>query len=212
MISFIPTDWYWFVGGDETKAYSSKRNIYVDPASDADYADWKAITQRDAVQIASEAELWYYIQNLQPAWMFDGTTFSQPAEGAYTQPQLWGYSDKVRLDTLSEGIIAEGIPIKTDIDSQQRITNARTAAEADPQYTTTIVGTDGVTYPVDAPKIILISDDFLAHATDMADTHAQVHTDVESGTITTLAQIDAAYAAGVRREIQDGSRNHYHRK
>lgn len=54
MKPFNPTDWYWIVGGDETKVFSSASGNYVQP-SDATYQAWLA----DGVpsRIASEAEL-----------------------------------------------------------------------------------------------------------------------------------------------------------
>lgn len=38
---FNPLDWYWHVGGDLTRAFSSKLGDYV-PASDAAFTVWKA--------------------------------------------------------------------------------------------------------------------------------------------------------------------------
>lgn len=51
---FDPADWYWFVGGDETRAYASGRQAFVS-RDDAGFRAWSA----DAVpsRIASEAEL-----------------------------------------------------------------------------------------------------------------------------------------------------------
>ena len=206
---FYLPDWYWFVGGDDTQAYSSARNVYVDAATDAAYLQWKEqANPSGAVPIESEVELWYYIKNLQPAWLFDGTTFSQPAEGQYTKPQLKNYALTVRIENETGGITAEGIPLRTDPVAQQRISNARTAAEVDPLYTTTALGTDGVLYPIDATQIIAISDAFIAFATSLADTYAVVHADIDSGTVTTPEQIDTAFA-GVTREVRDGRRNHF---
>lgn len=205
-------DWYWFVAGDTGLAYSSRRNVYVDAASDADYAAWKQ-TNGDAVPIDSEADLWAsYMNQVYPLWMFDGAEFSQPAEGEYTATQLKNYSEKVRLDTVGAGMVADGIPIQTDLAHQQRVTNARIAAEADQQYSTTIIGTDGVLYPVNASKAIAVSDAFLAHATDIADCSSQLYADIDAGTVTTLQQIDDRYSLEVRGNIKDGRSNHYHRK
>lgn len=36
---YTPADWYWIVGGDESKVYSSKSGDYV-PVSDAAYQAW----------------------------------------------------------------------------------------------------------------------------------------------------------------------------
>lgn len=38
---YTPADWYWFVGGDESRLYSSKAGDYVAPDAPA-YAAWRA--------------------------------------------------------------------------------------------------------------------------------------------------------------------------
>lgn len=37
---YNPSNWYWFVGSDTTKAWSSARAVYVSTASDATYKQW----------------------------------------------------------------------------------------------------------------------------------------------------------------------------
>ena len=44
---FIPHDWYWFVGGEEHRVYSTKTGCYV-PSNDQAYLAW-----RDATALAS---------------------------------------------------------------------------------------------------------------------------------------------------------------
>jgi hypothetical protein len=207
MITFNPRDWYWFVGGDGSKLYGSKNNVYVDPNSDPDYTAWTA-GGGVAPQIPSEAEIWYYLKDVYPAWMFDGTTFSQPAAGAYTTDQLKAYGQTVRENTAAAGVIASGVPLNTDQFTRDRITNARIAAENDNSYTTTIHGSDGNLYPVTNTDIINISDDVIAFGTNLADTYTTTHQGIDGGTITTLQQIDDAFA-GVSRNIKNGKKNHY---
>lgn len=55
MIGFDPYNWYWIVGGDESKLYSSKTGDYVLPTSE-DYLAWTS-TGGVPTRIASEAEL-----------------------------------------------------------------------------------------------------------------------------------------------------------
>lgn len=52
---FRADDWYWFVGGDETRAYSSAAGDYV-AAGDATFLAWQA-DGGAASRIASEIEL-----------------------------------------------------------------------------------------------------------------------------------------------------------
>ena len=103
------------------------------------------------------------------------------------------------------------IPIKTDDSARLKISNARIAAVADKHYSTTILGSDGNLYPVDDAQIIAISDDVIAFGTKLADTYATVHDGADSGTITTLKQIDDAFAA-VNKSITEGKSNRYRGK
>ncbi|TYL87453.1 DUF4376 domain-containing protein [Bradyrhizobium cytisi] len=204
MDRFNPTNWFWFVG-DNTKVYASARNIYVtkdDPA----YVAWSESNL--TMTMPDEAELWYYMKAVLPPWVFDGTTFVQPGEGAYTQTQLKSYSGVVEDVAANSGMVAAGIPIGTDPITKRKIADARTAAEADPEYTTTVVGSDGNLYPADAAKLIEMSDAVIAFGTVLNDTYATLHTDIDAGTVTTLQEIDAAFA-GVARDIKHGRRNHY---
>lgn len=36
---YNPSDWYWFVGGDQTQVFSSARGVFV-PSSDASFIAW----------------------------------------------------------------------------------------------------------------------------------------------------------------------------
>jgi hypothetical protein len=212
-MTFNPHDWYWFVGDDRSKVYSSARNTYVDPNSDQGYRNWmqNVYMGHPAVQFQHESEVWYYVKEFMPAWMWNGTSMSQPSEGNYQPDQLKAYAEIVRETTASGGMTAEGIPIKTDDSARLKISNARIAAVADKHYSTTILGSDGNLYPVDDAQIIAISDDVIAFGTKLADTYATVHDGADSGTITTLKQIDDAFAA-VNKSITEGKSNRYRGK
>lgn len=55
-VYYNPTDWYWIVNRDETRAFSSKRNQYV-PADDEAYAEWAVRGDTRTTHIAGESEL-----------------------------------------------------------------------------------------------------------------------------------------------------------
>lgn len=55
MRDYNPSDWYWFVDGDETRVFSSKAGNFVQP-SNAAYAAWLA-EGGVPTRIASKAEL-----------------------------------------------------------------------------------------------------------------------------------------------------------
>jgi len=201
--AFDARDWYWQIVQDihETKAapatsvYSSKRNIYVDPATDAEYLAWQEF-HGGAVpnKATSESDIWYHVKDLKPAWLYDGTTFSQPAIDKYHPFQLSNYSAMKRWETETKGIKASGVPMKTDDRSKQMIGNARQAAVADSSFTTTWVGGDGKLYPVDANDLIKMGDAVVDHVDSCFDVFANLDPQIKSGAITTLKQIEDAYA------------------
>lgn len=55
MKPYTPSDWYWYVGGDKTKVYSSAVGDYV-PNADPTFQAWVA-GGGIATNIANEAEL-----------------------------------------------------------------------------------------------------------------------------------------------------------
>ena len=74
---YNPLDWYWTVGSDATKVYSSKLGGYV-PAADATYQAWRAAGNNPS-SVINEAELGdilapYYpdVARPTPAAMLDG--------------------------------------------------------------------------------------------------------------------------------------------
>lgn len=93
------------------------------------------------------------------------------------------------------GVAIGGVPVATDDRSKQMIIGARIAADADPNWTTQWVGADGAIYPIDAAAIITISNAVQAHVNACFATYASVKAQIDAGTITTTAAIDAAFAA-----------------
>ncbi|PZU93142.1 MAG: hypothetical protein DI527_07735 [Chelatococcus sp.] len=92
------------------------------------------------------------------------------------------------------GILVGGVPVATDDRSKLMITGARVAAAADPGWSTVWHGADGATYPIDAAAMIAISDQVQSHVNAGFATFASVKAAIETGTITTAAEIDAAFA------------------
>lgn len=194
-MTFNANDWYWTVGDDTTKVYSSLRNIYV-PPTDAGYLSWLANSGMGAVQnIASESDIWYYVNAFQPWWLWDATTLkmSQPAAGQWTKGQLQNYDTDARTRRVAGGITAAGIPVKTDDTSRGLINTAAAAARADPDYTTTWYGSDGKFYPVDSATMISVAVAVEKHTNDCYAVFAQVSDEITLNTITTTAQIDQAF-------------------
>lgn len=118
-----------------------------------------------------------------------------PVDPAELKASLTAYAADVRWRKETGGIVAGGVPIATDDRSKQMIIGARIAADADPNWTTQWIAADGSIVPIDAAAIIAISDAVQAHVNDCFTSYALVKTDIDSGTITTTAEIDAAFAA-----------------
>lgn len=190
---FNLNNWYWYVAGDTTQVYSSTRNIYVDPAADVDYQNWAQLNTSPN-SIDSEAELWYQLSNILPAWLFDGTTFSQPAVGAYTQTQLISYASLARFNCEQAGTVASGVPVATDERGLMLINGARWACDGNPTWTTIWVGTDGQHYPVNQAQMIEICNIVTNRTEQTYTTYGGVVADINNQTITTLAEIDAAFS------------------
>jgi Domain of unknown function (DUF4376) len=182
-----PADAYWKVSDHGDAIYSSKRNIYV-PASDP-----AAVAYGDVATVPNEAEIWEMVKPFKPEWLWNGETMSQPAEDQYTKDQLQNYNTKRRFETCDGGMVASGVPVRTDDRSRNFMQGARTMAEADPDFTTTWYGSDGQFYPIDAAKIIAITDAVGAHTNNCFTVYSQLSNDILTNSVTTLAQIDAAY-------------------
>jgi hypothetical protein len=190
---FDPKDWYWFVAGDSANVYSSARNIYV-PTSDSNYATWLQ-HNGGAPSVPTESDIWYYVKDFQPWWLWDAGAqkVSQPSVGAWHKQQLRQYNTDVRTRIVGGGMTAAGIPIKTDDIARGFINDARTHADADPTYTTQWYGSDGEFYPVDAATIISMSDLVARHTSDCYLVFKDMDEKILLNTITTTAQVDAAY-------------------
>jgi hypothetical protein len=190
------TDHYWVVGGSSTQVYGSKTNIYV-PVADANYVAWLN-AGNVATPIAVEADIWPCQAPLKPAWLFDGTTFAQPAAGAWTKTQLHAYSVMTRYNTEQGGLtLSSGMPILTDDRSQAKINGARLAAVNNAAFTTEWHAADGTFHHMLSADVISMSDQLQTHIDNSFTTSSTVATDIEAGTTTTLTQIDAAFAAVV---------------
>jgi hypothetical protein len=183
---FNPANWYWFVGSDQTRVYSSARNTYVDAGTDQDYLAWKASNW--TVTIEDEPTLWQsYMKDVLPATAFNGETFSQPAVGEYTKPQLQSYSEEARVKKENGGIVVDGVPVRTDTAGVQ---NAYLASSAQTQPTRW-VGGDGKVYKIKAVQPIL--DGITSNFTRCVETYADLQPKIESGEVTTPQQIDDAF-------------------
>jgi hypothetical protein len=187
---------YWAIGGSETEVYSSAANSMV-PVDDPDYLAWG----RTATPIPSEAELADVLKAypvIKP-WLFNAAdSFIQPAAGVYSAPQLKAYSDDARWRKEQGGIVTTaGFPIKTDDRAQAKITGVWSAASIQPDVITPWHCADGTVVQLDAAGMTAMHDDLLTHFNDCFSISADNYTAIDAGTMTTLEEIDAAFAAPI---------------
>lgn len=178
MTIYVATDWYWLVAGDETRVWSSGRGTYV-PADDLDYAAWRE-AGRAATRIATEQDL----TDVLAVYGMRGP-----------HVDLVAYAADARWRRETGGITIDGLHIATDDRSKLLIAGARIQAEADPAWSTVWTAADGTRHPVTAAHVIAISAAVLAHVDAGFRIYDQVLAGIASGTITTPAEIDAAFAA-----------------
>ena len=177
---FNPANWYW-TKDDGTTVFSSERMSVV-PSNDAGY-----LTHLELVGGTSR---WPVDANGQQT-----TASMQDALAPYNlDASLVNYAARKRWEKEIGGIVVSGVAVATDDRSKQMIMGARIAAEADANFTTPWVAADGTVVELTAAEVIGVSNAVLAHVQNCFTTFASVKADVESDTITTRAQVDAAFA------------------
>lgn len=121
--------------------------------------------------------LWVYVEPPQP-----------------TVADLSAHAAQSRWEKETGGFTLNGMHIATDDRSKIMISGARVAAEADPNFTTQWKGADGAFVTLDAAMIMAISNAVSTHVSNCFALEAQVLAQIEAGTITTAAEIDAVFA------------------
>jgi len=202
-------DHYWIIGGSSSEVYSSATNTMV-PSSDAAYVAWTEVNQ--VSQIPSVEEL---VQPLQangsrlPSWIFNAPSFIQPATGAYDAEQLKAYNDDARWRKEQGGLTTTaGFPIKTDDRAQAKITGVYAASKESPAVVTPWHAADGTVHELDATGMYNLNADLLTHINNCFSISADNYAAIDAGTITTLEQIDSAYAAPITQERKDWLEQH----
>lgn len=108
---------------------------------------------------------------------------------------LIAFAAEMRWQREVGGMVAGGVPIATDDRSKLMIAGARLAALANPGWSTRWQGRDGQSYAVDAEAILAISLAVEAHVNAAFARFAEVKDEIDAGTLTTPAQVEAAMAA-----------------
>jgi hypothetical protein len=172
---YNPSDWYWVIGGDAANVWSSKRAMLV-PVGDTTYVAWLA-EAGGASPLATMQELYTVLAAQYPAG------------------SLQSYNPDARYRKASGGVTIAGNPYLTDPVSRNTVSSAHDYAVANPGHVTDWKLADGT--------FIQLTEAQLAHVLQEMATFVQSCFTCEStnaaaiagGTMTTIAQIDAAYAA-----------------
>jgi hypothetical protein len=189
-------NWYWDVRDHQASGvFSSATMLYV-PVTDPTYLAWVA-SGRTANPIDNEIGLWEVLQGARtppPAWWFDGTTFSRPSATSYTADQLWGYSADARWRRETGGVTINDMFITTDLQSQAKLTGAYSFAVKNPSTTLQWKLPSGFVN-LSSDEVIIVADGVGKFIEDCFAAEAVLHDQIAAGVVTTLEQIDAAYAA-----------------
>jgi hypothetical protein len=189
-------DHYWIIGGSTTDVYQSKTNTMVaidDPA----YVAWSAA--KSPSTILNEAELAEVLSKYGsplPAWLLAAPSFIQPTPDTYSPEQLVAYSENKRWIKEQGGLtLSSGKPIKTDDRAQAKINGSKLMAiDKTTAYNPFWHFADGSIAQLASTDVIAMSNDLQNHVENCFTISANNATGIGNGTITTLEQIDAAYA------------------
>jgi hypothetical protein len=175
MRPFDITDWFWKVGEDTSIVWSSAMAGFI-PTNESAYLDFieggNAPTNIDT----QESLLAIFAER-------------------YPAGSLWTYAAEKRHATEVGGVSVAGIAVATDDRAKIMVLGARIAAEATAGFTADWVAADGSVHALTAADMIGISDAVLAHVNGCFSVYAGVKSQIDAGVITTIAQIDAAFAA-----------------
>ena len=136
------------------------------------------------------------IAGVEVGWVVSGSTVVPPGPlPPPTKPELIAYSANARFNKASGGVTVAGAPYYSDPTARNTLASAHDYAVANPGHITDWKLADGTFIQLDEPT--------LAHSLQQMATFVQSCftcestslTAINSGTMTTIAQVDAAYAA-----------------
>jgi len=177
-VAYTPEDWYWFIGADTTNVWSSKRCMMVVASTDQEYIDWSAV--RGAPTLGTMAEL----EEMMTTQFPPGT--------------LKSYNPYARYNKASGGVVVTSISaaaFMSDPVSRNTLANADAFAKANPGHMTDWKLADGTFVTLSEAQLATALNDMAIFVQSCFTCESANLTDINGGTITTIAQIDAAYAA-----------------
>jgi hypothetical protein len=190
-----PFDHYWIIAGSQTDVYQSRTNTLV-ATSDVDYAAWAE--NNVAGQIASEADLGEVVRGYGlplPAWLFNAASFIQPSPTTYSNAQLAAYAADARFRHASGGVSIGGKPYLSDPVSRNTVASAHDYAVANPGHVTDWKLADGTFIQLSEAQLATVLQEMATFVQSCFTCESTTLTGINGGSITTIAAIDAAFAA-----------------
>ena len=176
---YAPSNWYWVVGGDQDKVWSSTAAGYVN-MSDESYAEWLEAGGRPT-PIGSIEDLAQVF-----AEQYPGGMLTMYANAVQWTKAIGGYQTTVGEQSIT-------FPTSTE---SMGLISGKVQRLQQPDPPTSISWQIGPTSFIDIPAA-----DFTALATQIADFVQEtfdmlktVFSQIETGTITTREQVDVAFA------------------
>lgn len=170
-------DWYWVVANDPSNVWSSARAMSV-PDTDADYQTWLGYG-RTPTYIASQADLEAMFAVQYPA-------------GA-----LRPYNADARYRKASGGVIITSLsPVLflTDPTSRNTVNSAYQYAATNPAHLTHWKMSDGTFIDLTSAQMTTLNNTMTTFVQSCFTMESTNLTGIGNGSITTIAQIDAAFA------------------
>lgn len=192
-------DHYWVIDESETEVYQSKTNTIVS-VTNQDFIDWQQNVCPSATPIGSIAELSAVLKqrgSSLPDWLLNTQpSFIQPTSSTYSNSQLIAYDANARWIKEQGGYKTSwGMLIETNDRSQAKVNGCRIAADTSNQYTTKWYSADGTIWNLTNTQCKALANELQLHINKCFIISADDVSKIGLGTMTTLAQIDAAYAA-----------------
>jgi len=189
-------DHYWIIGGSINEVYSSKRNARV-PLTDAEYVAWRDSHAYDGTPISDEAELASVLrpQKILPEWLFNAPSFIQPSPGTYDDPQLEAYAADANIRKQASGIVVNGQPFATDAMTRSSLNSAHIYTQTNAAATFSWKLPDGSFITLDKAGVDQLHACVTEYAQNCWACEDNTKAAIAADTITTLAEIDAAFDA-----------------
>jgi hypothetical protein len=187
MSKYDPFNWYW--QADDGRLYSSAAQDLIQP-DDAAYIEW---SQR----------------NLPTSWPRDDSGEQTPAElqqvlfSHRIAVDLKAYAFMLRDQKEHGGMPVTNVPgmtaVRTDPYTQELSSRYHSTASTNTDFTAMWVLPDRSTLRLNKAAIDALWAEMTAFVVGTFDTYATIISDIDGGTITTIAQIDAAFGTALAR-------------